>query len=201
MMILKSISNLFIVIKYMNIYLTLLSPLLELFPELGGSYFLPPNLNKEFYDRMILPKTLCMVLVWFVITKQIYSINKLFFPYFWILVGLSFITRLFANQHVSKLSPIFYTIMFAILLYILILQCKDNSCKYENIFIIISLFIGAMVMSYSRQYQIKNTDILGRITFSLSFVLFILNLFNATQNTAISMLLILSIIITIMLII
>lgn len=147
----------------------------ELFPSLGMSYWLPRDMNNEFYDRVILRRVLAVIITWSIISYNLYKINKWKTIIALIFILISFDMRWKAEDHKYNYSGVFHFIGFVTIASIMSETCI--SC-YNYTSVLVLLF-GGSIIGKGRYADIE-TDILGRFIFSIGFYFFIHNLIRAS---------------------
>jgi hypothetical protein len=161
----------------------LIASFTELYPNLGMSYWLPRNMNKVFYDNMLFGRILSVLIGWGIITHRLFSLSKIK-----TLIALTFIMTSFYMRSISKKhtednnSGVFHMIGFFIIASIMSEKCakSDYMCIFNNFISIFILLFGGSLIGKGR-YGDLHTDVLGRIVFSIGFLLFINNLITLTK--------------------
>jgi hypothetical protein len=168
--------------------LPLLAPLTELFPELNMSYFVPPCSDNT-YDNYTIFRIIVIILVWGTLSNELYKIDKTTTPFIVMLLLISFSSRLYKEWH-TKYKYLSYCHLFAFLLIIKITKNMEL-----NVTLII---IGGFLMNIGRKNDLY-IDILGRILFSMGFMMFSSKLLNYSKNeTILSYILIVTLIVLIL---
>lgn len=140
------------------LYLSIISPLVELFPNYYLSWWYPPNKNIKEYNRYYYLRFLSVLLVWIPI---LYTLNKKFdIKLLTVLIFSAFITRETLNK--ESFIP---TLLYIISLFLI--SSKLNS--YLPTFFIL---LGASLISNYRFID-DELDRYGRFIFSFGFLLFI----------------------------
>jgi hypothetical protein len=148
----------------------------ELFPEYGMSYFIPPNNDIEFYDNVAYRRVLVVLLAWLPITYILYNLSR---PN--TIIAILFIMTSFSLRYTTylhdkyKYTGVLHLLGFTIILNILYTNCAniiDNMCKIKATIGVLLLLIGGFIMG---KFRTKNDDYdkIGRILFSVGFLLFI----------------------------
>lgn len=147
----------------------------ELFPDLGMSYWLPRDMNNEFYDEMLLTRFLAVLITWSIISLKLWKINKFKTIIALIFILTSFNMRWKAKSHFKyNFSGIFHFIGFMIIASIMSEVCKD--C-FNYVSVLVLLFGGILIGK--GRYADLETDVIGRLVFSTGFYMFIYNLKRA----------------------
>ncbi len=177
----------------MILLLSLFSPLVEIFPNLYMSWWIPTNGEIEKYLQLKYRRILVVSVVWLPI---LYSLNLITEAKLIILLGglifSAFGLRLYLFDKLvqkrlkvgdnnidetTKLPEFLYLIAFSIIGYIL----YDHNQNYPWLVIIaiILLLFGAFLMSHFRSGNNKNLiiDILGRLIFTTGFIINLLNVY------------------------
>lgn len=159
----------------MNDLLLLISPITELFPSLGGSYFLPRSLDKQFFNNTFFIKLISVILVWTPILYKLYQKNHTWTIIAGIFVITGFILRSRVEWHDYLPSTLFYTIGLLLIHFMLLSKCTTNSCKLSNVLAVSMILGGGYLMGKYRSGNIT-IDIIGRVVFSIGFIMFIKNI-------------------------
>ena len=153
----------------------IISPLSELFPEYGVSYWKPRYKSVKFYNKVIYRRILAVILIWVPITLILFTNNPYITPIAISFIILSIYMREFKYSYSSKL----YFIGFSFIFYILYDNCnkhdENDKCINKILLSNIITLTGGYLILMGRKGNLL-VDILGRIMFSIGFVLFILNL-------------------------
>ena len=150
---------------YISIILAILT---ELLPNLGLSYYYPPDKSLLFYDTREQLRWLVVIIVWIPIILALGKLSTILT----IIASFFLFVSFFINKNSNykkKVGNIGYLhlIGFSIIYYIL--QKKEtNQNKLIYILYILSLLIGGSLMGKYRKHNLF-IDILGRFLFSFGF--------------------------------
>ena len=159
---------------YFSIIVAILT---ELLPNLGLSYYYPPDKSLLFYDSREQLRWLVVIIVWIPIFLALFKLSKLFTIIASFFIFVSFYINKNSNYK-KKVGNIgyFHLIGFSIIYYIL--QKKEtNQNKLIYIMYILSLLIGGGLMGKYRKHNLS-IDIIGRLLFSFGFYNFAIILIN-----------------------
>lgn len=160
----------------------LVSTISELFPNFGWSYWLPRNLDGDFYNRKLYQRILVVLIVWSPIFYNLYKLNRFLAIIAVSLVTHAFYLRAYSESHnKSNKSGMYYTLGFSIIIYILTEECSTFLCKFDNILSYFLILFGGYLINHGRYNDIK-LDILGRLVFTAGFINFISNLIQLRTN-------------------
>lgn len=180
----------------MILLLSLFSPFVELFPNLYMSWWLPSNGKTEEYVKSGLRRVIVIFVVWLPILFTIGAITQTIIQIsIAALVFAAFGLRLYLFDSVlhqsiqdntqfiepSKIPEILYFIAFSAIGWVLF-DAVPNS-QWLVPLAILSIYFGAFIMASFRNGVKKNLiiDVIGRIIFTLGFLLNLYNLARATS--------------------
>jgi len=145
----------------------IVSPFSELFPEYGISYWKPRYKSLKFYDKVYYRRILAVILTWIPITLFLLKLSPCL-----TLVSMTFIMTAFYTRRKNIYANSFY--IFGLILISLILV--NNGLRLNKIVLSAMLIItGGCLIQEGRTGKLE-VDIIGRVIFSIGFVLFIINL-------------------------
>lgn len=154
----------------------------ELFPDLGMSYWLPRNMDKIFYDNMVICRALAALITWSIIGYVLFGLSKIKTIIALMFIMISFYKRTLSYKHTkNNISGLYHLIGFTIIALIMNNNCKDNMCIFKNFLSIFILLFGGSLIGKGRYGDIK-IDIVGRLIFSIGFYLFVNNLIKKIKK-------------------
>ena len=150
----------------------------ELFPDLGASYFYPRTKSIKFYDDQICLRWLAVSIVWLPITYYLFKLSNMDTLIAILCIMLAFyLNRDSKSKKLNENTTWLYVIGFLIIINILNKNTKNNKQKILNILGVFLIFLGGMLMNKERKGNLE-IDIVGRIIFSIGFILFINSLIS-----------------------
>ena len=151
----------------------------ELFPNFGFSYWLPRNMDKIFYDNMLMGRILAVLITWGIIGYVLFNLAQIRTLFALVFILTSFYMRTVSKKHTKyNSSGLYHLIGFLIIALIMSDNCANNMCIFKNFLSICVLLFGGLLIGKGR-YGYLQTDILGRFVFSIGFFLFVNNLIKA----------------------
>lgn len=161
-------------LKNMLMISAIVSPMAELFPEYGLSYWLPRNSDKKFYDDRILARVYAVIIVWIPILTALYKISPSKAFLVAVLIMSAFYTRAMTMYEQKKnISGALYGLGFIVILITL--------GDIRNILPLITIMIGGSLIRRGRTGD-KRIDYIGRIIFALGFIWFICVLIKKLES-------------------
>ena len=178
----------------MQLLLSLFSPIAELFPNLYMSWWIPDNGNLQAYQKAWKRRIAVVLLVWSPILYTLGMVTSTVLQLFVVmLVFTAFGLRLYFFDHSlqqiknkdnnfvepTKIPEILYFIAFSTIGWIIYQSTTDNHWLVP--LAIIMIYFGAFIMSTFRSGANKNfkIDVVGRIIFTVGFLLNLYNLARA----------------------
>jgi|UniRef100_A0A6C0ISA9 hypothetical protein len=164
---------------YNPLYLsTILSILTEIFPNLGLSYFYPPNRSVSFYDKQEPLRWVVVFIVWVPIILTLFKISQLYtlFASFFIILSF-YINKNSKYKKKFNESGILHLLGFLIIYCIIVQKENENPKKIIYLIYILALLFGGFLMGKGRRKNLF-IDIMGRLLFSFGFYQFVNILIN-----------------------
>jgi hypothetical protein len=166
-------------ITHIPLYLsTVFSIMTEMFPNLGLSYFYPPNRSISFYDKKESIRWVVVFIVWVPIILTLFKISQLYTLFASFFIILSFYINK-NSKYKKKFNEvmIFHLLGFLIIYYIIMQKEKDNTKRIIYLMYILALLLGGFLMEKGRKKKLF-LDIMGRLLFSFGFYQFVNILIN-----------------------
>ena len=151
------------------LYLSLLSPITELHPNIYMSWWYPPNKNIHVYDNLYYLRIFIVLAVWIPI---LIKLQKYMTMQQLILFGILIFSAFIGRELTKKSGMPVYLYMVSLLIIGMELYTKS-----KQIIIALLLILSGGYLIDSNRYINLNNDISGRLIFSFGFILF-LNIIN-----------------------